>query len=228
MSVWSLRSPCAASLDLAAVREPKDTPPPRRRISRRTSEPCLDFACSSGIQIATQNFSSRERLPRNFTEHTVSGSPTDAGKRLISLLRRVELPEPSGPLPVSSDALGPAGETVRPAHELALDAASKLNQYERQRQHSREKRKALFEAVRAAHQRGVTKRAIAREFGITRLTIRRYLQAKEFPERAPRQRRSELDSFRGYLEKRWAKAATMRPNSAASCVSKAIADGEAE
>jgi transposase len=65
-------------------------------------------------------------------------------------------------------------------------------------------RKALFEAVRAAHQRGVTKRAIAREFGIAPLTIRRYLQAKEFPERAPRQRRSELDSFRGYLEKRWA------------------------
>jgi len=125
-------------------------------------------------------------------------------ERLISLLRRVELPEPSGPLPLPSDALGPAGQTVRPAHELAPDAAIKLNQCERQRQHSRETRKALFEAVRAAHQRGVTKRAIAREFGITRLTIRRYLQAKEFPERAPRQRRSELDSFRGYLEKRWA------------------------
>jgi transposase len=125
-------------------------------------------------------------------------------ERLISLLRRVELPEPSGSLPVPSDAPGPAGQTVRPAHELAPDAPIKLNQYERQRQHSREKRKALFEAVRAAHQRGVTKRAIAREFGITRLTIRRYLQAKEFPERAPRQRRSELDSFREYLEKRWA------------------------
>ncbi|PYT31316.1 MAG: hypothetical protein DMG57_05515 [Acidobacteria bacterium] len=61
--------------------------------------------------------------------------------------------------------------------------------------------------VRAAY-RGLTKRAIAREVGITRTTVRRFLKAVEIPERAPARRRSELDSFREYLEKRWAQAAT--------------------
>jgi transposase len=109
-------------------------------------------------------------------------------ERLASLLRSVEIPKPSEPL----------------AHELTPEPPTGLTQHEQRNQYAREKRKELFEAVRAAHERGVTKRAIAREFGMSPLTIRRYLQAKEFPERAPRQRRSELDSFRTYLEKRWA------------------------
>ena len=125
-------------------------------------------------------------------------------ERLASILRRVELTETSGPPAAPSDRIGAGEPEVQTAKEIAPEAAIKLSQLEQKRQHSREKRRALFEAVRAAHQRGVTKGAIAREFGITRLTIRRYLRAKEFPERAPRQRRSELDSFRGYLEKRWA------------------------
>jgi transposase len=112
-------------------------------------------------------------------------------ERLVSLLRRVELPEVSKP-PAPTE--GPLTQDAAPR------AKSKFNPQEQQRQQSCDKRKALFEAVRAAHQRGVTRRAIAREFGLTQLTIRRYLQAKEFPERAPRRRRSELDCFRGYLE----------------------------
>lgn len=116
-------------------------------------------------------------------------------ERLGHLIRRVELPEFSIP---------PAPTEEPVTQEVAPRATTKFNQQEQQRQQSWEKRKALFEAVRAAHQRGVTRRAIAREFGLTQLTIRRYLQAKEFPERAPRRRRSELDCFRGYLEKRWA------------------------
>lgn len=123
-------------------------------------------------------------------------------ERLAGVLRRVELPEPSSSPPVPGGAAD--DQSVRPPKQVAPEVPTKLNQLEQRRQQSREKRKALFEAVRAAHQRGVTNRAIAREFGINRLTLRRYLRAKEFPERAPRQRRSELDSFRGYLEKRWA------------------------
>jgi transposase len=124
-------------------------------------------------------------------------------ERLASVLRRVELTGTSGP-PAPGDTIGFGDQRVLPSKELAPEAPIKLSQLEQKRQRAREKRKALFEAVRAAHQRGLTKGAIAREFGITRLTIRRYLRAKEFPERAPRQRRSELDSFREYLEKRWA------------------------
>jgi predicted transcriptional regulator len=125
-------------------------------------------------------------------------------ERLASVLRRVELTETSGLPPAPGDTMGSGDQGVQTPKEVAPEAPIKLSQLEQKRQHSREKRKALFEAVRAAHQRGVTKGAIAREFGITRLTVRQYLRAKEFPERAPRQRRSELDSFRRYLEKRWA------------------------
>ncbi len=126
-------------------------------------------------------------------------------ERLASLLRRVEIPERLEPLALPSEApLGPDGDTVPITHEVTPETPTRFNQHEQIDQHAREKRKQRFEAVRAAHQHGVTKRAIAREFGMSPLTIRRYLQAKEFPEHAPRQRRSELDSFRGYLEKRWA------------------------
>jgi transposase len=125
-------------------------------------------------------------------------------ERLASVLHRIELAEPPTSPPALSDTVGLGGQSVPPAKQVAADTPIQLNRHEQQSQQSREKRIALFEAVRAAHQRGVTKRAIAREFGVNRITIRRFLQAKEFPERAPRQRRSELDSFRGYLEKRWA------------------------
>ena len=67
----------------------------------------------------------------------------------------------------------------------------------------REKRKALFEAVRAAYQQGLTKQAIARRVGITPTTVRRLLKTEEFSERAPRQQRSGLDDFRANLESRW-------------------------
>jgi transposase len=88
--------------------------------------------------------------------------------------------------------------------KVAPEALITLNRHEQLRHQRREKRKALFEAVRAAHQSGLTKRAIARDIGITRTTVRRLLKAEEFPERAPRQQKSELDCFREYLEKRWA------------------------
>jgi transposase len=76
------------------------------------------------------------------------------------------------------------------------------NQHERVRQINREKRNALFDAVTAAHNRGLTKCAIANELEISRTTVRRYLRVREFPERAPRRRHSELDTYRAYLESR--------------------------
>ncbi len=125
-------------------------------------------------------------------------------ERLASVLQRVQLTKPSGPPPAPGDAVRSANQGVPPDKEVVPKASVKLHWHEQQRQQRREKRKAVFEAVRAAYQRGLTKRAIAREVGITRTTVRRFLKAREFPERAPRQQQSELDSFRNYLEKRWA------------------------
>jgi transposase len=81
---------------------------------------------------------------------------------------------------------------------------AKLNRHQQQSQQRRERRKARFEAVRAAHQRGLTQCAIAKEFGLTRKTVRRFLQATEFREQAPSRRRTALAQYREYLESRWA------------------------
>jgi transposase len=105
---------------------------------------------------------------------------------------------------VPDDAAELEEQRVTLVKTVAPEASITLNRHEQLRHERRKKRKALFEAVRAAHQSGLTKRAIARDIGITRTTVRRLLKAEEFPERAPRQQRSELDCFREYLEKRWA------------------------
>ncbi len=121
-------------------------------------------------------------------------------ERLASVLHRIAMPQT---IPVDStttdgqDAPTPAPDTAGPEQTV------ELNQHEREREQRRGKRKALYEAVRDAYRRGLTKRAIAKELGITRTTVRRFLRAGEFPERAPRQRRSALDSYRDYLERRW-------------------------
>lgn len=123
-------------------------------------------------------------------------------ERLGSVLRRIELSEPVSAPSETGDTHQP-DDPDGPINRQGVPEAP-LNQKEQMRRQARGKRKELFEAVRAAFERGVNKRAIARQFGINSLTVRRYLRAQAFPERAPRRQRSELDSFREYLERRWA------------------------
>jgi transposase len=120
-------------------------------------------------------------------------------ERLAGLLQRVQL-SASAP----DDVTEPRDQGMPPVRKTVAKELSTPNRHAQRREKLREKRKALFEAVKVAYQRGLTKRAISREVGITRTTVRRLLKADEFPERAPRQRQSELDCFREYLEKRWA------------------------
>jgi transposase len=121
-------------------------------------------------------------------------------ERLTRVLQAIQ-PPPAAEIARKTNARTMAEPVSNPVGHAGSEM---LNQHEQERQQHREKRKVLFDAVIAAYQRGLTKRAIANELKITRMTVRRYLRAKEFPERAPRQRRSELDSYREYLEKRWA------------------------
>lgn len=69
-----------------------------------------------------------------------------------------------------------------------------------QRRHRRMER---YEAVVAAHQRGSSQRAIARELNLTPKTVSRFLRSGEFPEQAPRHRRSWIQKYQPYLEQRW-------------------------
>jgi len=103
-----------------------------------------------------------------------------------------------------SSATAITAEAGAAAPTLPAAAPVSLNRHQQQSQHRRERKKARWDAVRAAHQRGLTQRAIAQEFGLSRKTVRRFLQATEFPDQAPRRRRTGLEPYREYLEKRWA------------------------
>lgn len=123
-------------------------------------------------------------------------------ERLPVALRKIQ-PEATSveetpPMPDATAAPDDAA-TVKPA-----SAPVRANRHQRERQQRRERRKTRYEAVREAFQRGLTQRAIARELRLSRKTVRRFLRAEQFPEQAPRPRRTGLEPFREYLEKRWA------------------------
>jgi len=123
-------------------------------------------------------------------------------ERLAGTLRRSQLPD-TVPLEGSSST-GVSAEPSKATTTTPTSDPVKLNRHQQQSQQRRERRKERYEAVREARQRGLTYRAIALEFGLSRKTVRRFLQATEFPEQAPRQRRTGLEPYREYLEKRWA------------------------
>ncbi|MBV9226150.1 MAG: ISL3 family transposase [Acidobacteriaceae bacterium] len=85
-----------------------------------------------------------------------------------------------------------------------LDTPPALSQrQEETRQHRRDRRRARYEEVIALHQEGYSQREIARRLGLGQRTVRRWVQARSFPEQSRRRRRSRLDRFRPYLEQRW-------------------------
>src|SRR5512144_2731711 len=61
-----------------------------------------------------------------------------------------------------------------------------LTRAERDRTERRERRLARYQAVLELNRQGRSIRAIARQLGLHRVTVRRYLQAEGFPERATR------------------------------------------
>jgi len=69
----------------------------------------------------------------------------------------------------------------------------------------RDRRKARFDAVWEGHRNGLSQTEIARRTGLTRTTVRKYLQTEgAFPEIASRgPRKSALDPYKPYLLKRW-------------------------
>jgi transposase len=72
---------------------------------------------------------------------------------------------------------------------------------ERQRQAGRAVRVARYEAVRTLHAQGQSIRAIARQLGIGRNTVKRFLAAAVFPEQATRgATTSILDPYKPYLQ----------------------------
>ncbi len=69
----------------------------------------------------------------------------------------------------------------------------------------RQKRYARYLEVVELHQQGISERGIARALSINRATVRKFVHADGFPERAPkRSDGSILDPYLPYIHKRWA------------------------
>ncbi len=84
-----------------------------------------------------------------------------------------------------------------------------LNAVERKKKISRDKRYARYEAVQALHRQGLGQRAIARELGLSRKVVRRFLTSATFPERRAGSGQrvggpGKLTPYRSYLRERWA------------------------
>jgi transposase len=68
---------------------------------------------------------------------------------------------------------------------------------------SRSRRLDRYQEVVQLHQQGVSRREIARRMGMHRGTVRRFLRAGQFPERATRKYLRQTDRFVDYLRQRW-------------------------
>ena len=75
----------------------------------------------------------------------------------------------------------------------------------RERQHQRRvARYSRFQEVRDLAQAGATVSAIARQTGLDRKTVRKFIHAEAFPEQQPRAKRARLlDPYTLYLRQRW-------------------------
>jgi transposase len=144
-------------------------------------------------------------------------------ERLGSVLRRIELPEPASAPSEARDTL--QRDDAEGPPKVVPEAP--LTQKEQTRRQSREKRKELFETVRAAFERGVKKRAIALQFGINSLTVRRYLRAQSSRSVHHGDDILNWTPFGNTWRTGGQMAVTMRPNSVASYGNKATADSEA-
>ena len=68
----------------------------------------------------------------------------------------------------------------------------------------RERRLKRYNEAIEMYKRGMSQAEICRTTGMEKKTVRRFLQAGVFPERAqPRRRPAQLDSFQPYLRQRW-------------------------
>lgn len=91
-----------------------------------------------------------------------------------------------------------------PSQMTSTSAPTRLTQDQRVHQERRQRRLARYQQVIELHEQGVGLRAIARQMGMGRQTVRRYVNRNAFPEIAQRRHTpSILDRFEPYLVERW-------------------------
>jgi transposase len=120
---------------------------------------------------------------------------------------------PADAAPVVADDAG-AAMTDSPTDQLAEANASSdtvsmppphLPKAVQQSQGRRDRRLTSYTTVRALHRQGLSIRAIAEQLHLSRKTVRRFVSADQFPERATRRSApSKLDPFLPYLQQQMA------------------------
>jgi transposase len=98
----------------------------------------------------------------------------------------VEAPVPTGASDAESPSVGPADQP--PSESGQTRRARRLHTYEQ---------------VRDLHRQGLSQRQIAQRLGIDRGTVKRFVEADVFPERAGRRTRRTTDPFAQYLKERY-------------------------
>jgi transposase len=126
----------------------------------------------------------------------------DALRRLVdrfqgSIRQAVEAVHRANSLLASPEAPG------TPAKVQESDDPPKLTRYQQRQQERRQRRLERYAQVKTLHQQGMTHRAIARRLGMNRATVRRFVQAESFPERACRRVPRRTDQVTDFLQRRW-------------------------
>ena len=124
---------------------------------------------------------------------------------------QLDLPPPAEPAtPIEVDlptavtsSSGSPSVGTRASSALQTDVHRRARDQERCAA-NRAHRLARYEAVVALHQQGLSQKVIAARLDLHPKTIRRWLRAGSFPERAPRDKRGkQLDPYVPYLQERW-------------------------
>jgi transposase len=124
----------------------------------------------------------REALMRAVDRH--HGPVLEAAKAVLASRE----PEP---LPAETPKREPAEERLTPDHRTERS------------QQRRARRLECYRRVVELSEQGVSLRGIARRMGMHRATVRHWLGAGSFPERARRRVTSRTDPFLDYLRRRW-------------------------
>jgi transposase len=104
--------------------------------------------------------------------------------------------------PPTADTDSPTPAAASPDAPPAWERRSRRER--EQSAHARERRRALYEQVLRLQQAGRTARRIAKELGISKTTVHKYLQAGAFPERKARATPpGSVAPYAAYLHRRW-------------------------
>ncbi len=151
-----------------------------------------------------QQVADRFHLLRNLVEalHNLLGRLHPA---LQHAAKQVSEPAPSPPPETPNPPEQPVPPTCpEVSAPSALTDPSPPTRKQQESAWRRQRRQAVYTQVLDRHTRGESQRAIARATGLSRVSIRHYLRAGAFPERArpARQRERPIAAFEAYLQER--------------------------